>query len=390
MRYSFAKRAKNQRRSFVREILDLTQKRSIISFAGGLPDSKLFPTKEIEQEIKETLKLGKEIFQYSSAQGLEELREEISKEYIGTDKEEILITSGSQQGLDLICKTFLDKGDEVVVESPTYLAALNLFDMFEVQITSVELTSRGVDIDKIEKIFETKKPKLFYTIPTFQNPTGWSWDIEIKEKVAKLARKHGVIIIEDSPYNRLRYSGFASKNFDELLPELTISLGTFSKILAPDFRIGWIKAPKELIKILQTMKENSDLQSSRFFQYIAVNLIKNKKLSLHVESLIEDYRNKRDCMANALEEEFGDDIEFDIPKGGMFFWIKFTDIDSMKLFESSIKKGVAFVPAETFFSETKSSSYARLNFTSSSCTQIQDGIKRIKEAYRALVSSCLI
>ena len=209
--------------------------------------------------------------------------------------------------------------------------------MFEVQITGVELTSRGVDTDKLEKIFETKKPKLFYTIPTFQNPTGWSWDIETKEKVAKLARKYGVVIIEDTPYSKLRYSGFESKNFDELLPELTISLGTFSKTLAPDFRIGWIKAPKELIKILQTMKENSDLQSSRFFQYVAVNLIKNKKLSLHVQSLIEVYRNKRDCMANALKEEFGDDIEFDIPKGGMFFWVKFTGIDSMKLFELSIR-----------------------------------------------------
>ena len=384
MRYLFARRAKNQRRSFVREILDLTQKHSIISFAGGLPNSKLFPIEEIEREIKETLKLGREIFQYSSAQGLEELREEISKEYIDACKEEILITSGSQQGLDLICKTFLDRGDEVIVESPTYLAALNLFDMFEVQITGVELTNRGVDIDKLEKIFEIKKPKLFYIIPTFQNPTGWSWDIEIKEKVAELARKYGVIVVEDSPYNKLRYSGFESKNFDELLPELTISLGTFSKTLAPDFRIGWIKAPREFIKTLQTMKENSDLQSSRFFQHIATNLIKNGKLSLHVESLIEAYRSKRDCMANALKEEFGDDVKFDIPKGGMFFWVKFIGIDSMKLFELSIKEGVAFVPAETFFNDIKSSSYARLNFTSSSYSQIRDGIKRVKEAYKAL------
>jgi len=386
MRYSFARRAKNQRRSFVREILDLTQKHSIISFAGGLPNSKLFPVEDIEREIKETLKIGREIFQYSSAQGIEELREEISKEYINAYKEEILITSGSQQGLDLICKTFLDIGDEVVVESPTYLAALNLFDMFEVQITSVELTNRGVDIDKLEKIFEAKKPKLFYTIPTFQNPTGWSWDIETKEKVAKLARKYGVIIIEDSPYNKLRYSGFESKSFDELLPKLTISLGTFSKTLAPDFRIGWIKAPREFINILQTMKENSDLQSSRFFQHVTANLIKNEKISLHVESLIEVYKSKRDCMANALKEEFGDDIKYDIPEGGMFFWVKFTGVDSMKLFELSIKKGVAFVPAETFFNDIKSSSYARLNFTSSTCAQIQDGIKRVKEAYRVLVT----
>ncbi len=382
-KYLYAKRAQNYRRSFTREILDLTSKTSVISFAGGLPDASLFPKNDIEQEIKNLLQNSdNSLFQYSSANGARELREEIAKTYHNTKEDEILLTSGSQQGLDMVCKTFIDSGDTVVVESPSYLVALNLFRMYGANIAEVKLHEDGVDTQELERLFRDKKPKFFYTIPTFQNPTGWSWSENTKVEVAELAGRYGVLIIEDSPYNALRYEGEESEGFDKLLPSQTVSLGTFSKTLAPDFRIGWMRAEKELIEILQTMKENSDLQSSKFFQLISANLIKNGKLALHVELLKKEYKLKRDVMAKALQSNFGNKIEFQTPKGGMFFWIKFRDnTDTMKLFNFAIKQSVAFVPGEVFFNTENKSPYARLNFTNATVEEIKEGIDRLKKSF---------
>ncbi len=383
MRYLYAKRAQDNKRSFTREILDLTSKPSVISFAGGLPDSSLFPKAQIAQEIKNLLqKSDNSLFQYSGANGVLELREQIAKTYCDTKEDEILLTSGSQQGLDIVCKTFIDSGDIVVVESPSYLVALNLFRMYGADIAEVKLYEDGVDTQELERIFREKRPKFFYTIPSFQNPTGWSWSSSVRQKVAKLAKRYGVLIIEDSPYNALRYEGEERSGFDELLSEQTISLGTFSKTLAPDFRIGWLRAKKELTDIFQSMKENSDLQSSKFFQLVVASLIKSGKLALHVELLKKEYKLKRDTMAEALKSSFGDKIEFQIPQGGMFFWVKFYDgADTMKLFDFIIKEGVAFVPAEVFFSKQNPSSYARVNFTNATPREIKEGVKRLKKGY---------
>ncbi len=390
MKSLYAKRAQNYKRSFTREILELTSKISVISFAGGLPDASLFPKNEIQVEIEKLLSnWDNSLFQYSSASGAKELRSEIAKGYQGTREDEILLTSGSQQGLDMVCKTFLDDEDIVVVESPSYLVALNLFKMYGAKIISVKLFKDGVDIFELEKIFKTKKPKFFYTIPTFQNPTGWSWNMNKRKKVASLAKKYGVFIVEDSPYNMLRYDGMELDGFDVLLPNQTITLGTFSKILAPDFRIGWMRADKELIEIFQSMKENSDLQSSKFFQLITANLIRNNKLALHVELLKKKYKGKRDTMAIILNRYFGDKIEFQIPKGGMFFWVRFSGhIDTMRLFDFAIKYDVAFVPGVVFFNDQSFSSYARLNFTNATYDEIKEGIKRLKSGYKDYIHFC--
>ncbi len=383
MKYLYAKRAQNYKRSFTREILDLTSKSSAISFAGGLPDNSLFPKTQIRKEIKNLLQNSdNSLFQYSASNGVKELRTEIAKTYHNTKEDEILLTSGSQQGLDIVCKAFIDSGDTVMVESPSYLAALNLFRMYGAHIIEVKLHKNGINIQEVEKLFKAKKPKLFYTIPTFQNPTGRSWSNSSKEKVAKLAKKYKVLIIEDAPYNALRYEGVHSAGFDELLPNQTVSLGTFSKTLAPDFRIGWMRAKSELMLVFQTMKENSDLQSSKFFQLISANMIKNGNLTLHIELLKKEYKRKRDTMAQALRSNFSNKIKFQIPKGGMFFWVKFREnIDTMKLFDFAVKEGVAFVPGEVFFSNKYQSSYVRLNFTNATISQIKEGIKRLKKGY---------
>ena len=380
----FAQRVQNAPRSFTRKILDVIGAKDIISFAGGLPDESLFPHEFIKKEINSSLNtLPRSMYQYSQAQGAVELREEIAKSYKNSNENQILITTGSQQGLDILCKAFIDAKDTIVVEAPSYLAALNLFALYDANIEEVTLTCKGVDTVELEEIFKTKKPKFFYTIPTFQNPTGWSWENECKKEVARLAKKYDVIIIEDSPYNALKYEKNQELGFEELLPELSVTLGTFSKTLVPDFRIGWMRADEKFLKVFQSMKENTDLQSPKFFQYIVANMIKDGNLDLHVKNLIKNYKIKRDAMADALKNEFQNEIEYEIPTGGMFFWIKFDEkVDAMKLFDKAIKENVAFVPGSVFFKNHKPTPYARLNFTNATCKDIEIGMKRLKKALK--------
>jgi 2-aminoadipate transaminase len=380
----FAKRVQNAPRSFTRKILDVIGAKDIISFAGGLPDESLFPHELIKKEMNYSLdNLPRSMYQYSQAQGAIELISELAKTYTNSNENQILITTGSQQGLDILCKAFIDEGDTIVVEAPSYLAALNLFALYDANIEEVTLTSKGVDTAQLEELFKTKKPKFFYAIPTFQNPTGWSWEDECKKEVARLAKKYDVIVIEDSPYNALKYENNSELGFEELLPELSVTLGTFSKTLVPDFRLGWMRADEKFLKVFQSMKENTDLQSPKFFQHIVANMIKDGNLALHVKKLIENYQIKRDAMSKALKKEFGDQIEYEIPKGGMFFWIKFEKkVDSMKLFDFAIKNGIAYVPGSVFFKDHKPTSYARINFTNATTKDIVIGMQRLRKALK--------
>lgn len=384
MHTKFAKRITTASRSFTRTILDLTAQSDIISFAGGLPDASLFP-KKLFQHYANTLFEEKDnlLFQYSNASGVPALKEEISKQYETSSPKEIMLTNGSQQGLDLVCKTFLDTRDCIIVEDPSYLAALGLFHLYDADIKSVPLDADGVDLAFLEQLFATCKPKFFYTIPVFQNPTGYSYSLKNKQEVVKLAKKYHVILLEDSPYEALRYEGEKSASFADLCPELTITLGTFSKTLAPDFRIGWIKAPQNIIETLTCSKESTDLQNSKFFQHIAALMMRNGDLKAHTQTLIAHYKVKRDVMVEALETTFGKSISFVKPEGGMFIWVDFKN-DSMQLFDKAIQKGVAFVPGSVFFADKRVSSFGRLNYTNSSLEQIKEGVTKLYQAYTEL------
>ncbi len=386
MQTKFAKRITTASRSFTRTILDLTAQNEIISFAGGLPDAALFPKEKIEKHAKRLFEdYDNRLFQYSNASGVEALKVEIAKKYATTPSTHIMLTNGSQQGLDLVCKTFLDEGDCIVVEDPSYLAALGLFHMYNATIKAVPLSTKGVDTEVLETLFQEHSPKFFYTIPIFQNPTGYSYTLENRQEVVRLAKKYHVILLEDSPYEALRYDGVQSTAFADLLPELTIALGTFSKTLAPDFRIGWMRAPQEIISALTLSKESTDLQNSKFFQHICASMMQNGELQEHTKTLIQAYRPKRDAMVKALQELFGDSIEFIVPEGGMFIWVNFKKCnDSMKFFDKAIEKGVAFVPGSVFFADKRVSSFGRLNYTNSSLTQIEEGVKKLFEAYQEL------
>jgi len=383
MQTKFAKRVTTASRSFTRTILDLTAQSDIISFAGGLPDADLFPRKAIQKHAMHLFEHhDNRLFQYSNASGVLALKSEIAKQYPNTTHHEIMLTNGSQQGLDLVCKTFLDARDCIVVEDPSYLAALGLFHLYDVDIEAVTLHPDGIDTKGLGHVFKTKKPKFFYTIPIFQNPTGYSYSLENKREVVRLAKEYRVILLEDSPYEALRYEGVAQSSFAQLLPELTINLGTFSKTLAPDFRIGWIKAPKEIISALTLSKESTDLQNSKFFQTICAMMIQNGELHKHTQTLIAHYRHKRDIMVRALKDAFEEDVDMVIPEGGMFLWVTFKGCkDSMALFEKGIEKGVAFVPGSVFFADKRTSSFARLNYTNSTPEEIEVGVKRLYDAY---------
>ena len=386
MQTKFAKRITTASRSFTRTILDLTAQNSIISFAGGLPDAALFPRAAIEKHAKALFETSdNKLFQYSNASGVEALKVEIAKKYVNTTSQQIMLTNGSQQGLDLMCKTFIDPKDCIVVEDPSYLAALGLFHMYDATIKAAPLHAYGVDIEALESIFKTYKPKFFYTIPIFQNPTGYSYTLENRKEVVRLAKTYNVIILEDSPYEALRYEGTATTAFADLLPELTIALGTFSKTLAPDFRIGWMKAPQEIISTLTLSKESTDLQNSKFFQLVCARMMQSGELQEHVKTIVDSYRPKRNAMVNALKHYFGESIEFIVPEGGMFIWINFKKCkDSMKLFDLAIQKGVAFVPGSVFFADKHETGYGRLNYTNSTLKQIDEGVKKLYEAYTAL------
>lgn len=386
MHTKYSKRVVTASRSFTRTILDLTAQSDIISFAGGLPDADLFPRESIQKYAMSLFEQhDNRLFQYSNASGVLPLKQAIAKAYEQTTPAEIMLTNGSQQGLDLVCKTFLDAGDCIVVENPSYLAALGLFHLYDVEIQAVDLHPYGIDIEALESVFKTKKPKFFYTIPIFQNPTGYSYTLENKQQVARLAQQYHVILLEDSPYEALRYDGIAPSSFAQLLPELTISLGTFSKTLAPDFRIGWIKAPQNVISSLTCSKESTDLQNSKFFQYICAMMIDKGDLQIHTQRLIEQYRLKRDTMVKTLNDTFGSSIKMVIPEGGMFLWVTFQGAeDSMKLFDKAIEKGVAFVPGSVFFADKRTSASARLNYTHSSLEDITQGVARLFEAYNEI------
>jgi 2-aminoadipate transaminase len=386
MQSKFAKRITSASRSFTRTILDLTAQNSIISFAGGLPDADLFPSEAIQKHALELFEThDNRLFQYSNASGVEALKEQIAKRYADTTSSEIMLTNGSQQGLDLMCKTFLDPKDCIIVEDPSYLAALGLFHMYDVTIQAAPLHPEGIDTHALETLFDVHRPKFFYTIPIFQNPTGYSYTFENRQKVVALAKKYNVILLEDSPYEALRYNGTGTTSFADMLPELTVALGTFSKTLAPDFRIGWIKAPREIISALTLSKESTDLQNSKFFQHVCARMMKSGELQQHVQALIKHYRPKRDAMVEALKRYFGESIEFVVPEGGMFLWVNFKKCqDSMKLFDIAIQKGVAFVPGSVFFADKHESGYGRLNYTNSSLAQIEEGVKKLYEAYLAL------
>lgn len=386
MQYSYAKRMQQVRASEIRELLKLTQSPDIISFSGGLPSPKLFPIEDIKTACQTVLsESGREALQYTTTEGYAPLRRWVADRMnrrLGTrfSEDEILLTHGSQQAIDLTGKVFLDEDDVVLCESPTYLAAISAFRLFGCRFIEVPTDDDGMIPEELEKILATEsRVKLIYTIPEFQNPTGRTWSLERKKAIVSIATRHGIVVLEDNPYGELRFEGDAlpsSASFDTI--GNVLCLGTFSKIFCPGYRIGWIASSRELIDKYVLVKQGTDLQCNTIGQYEIAEYLKSFDIDSHIDKIREDYRAKRDIMLEAMDEYFPEVVTYTRPSGGLFGWVTLPErIDARDLLVECLKEKVAFVPGGSFFPNGGHQNTLRINFSYATQEQLKEGIKRI-------------
>ena len=391
MKYSFAQRMSKTPRSFVREILKVTENPEIISFGGGLPNPQSFPVEAISKAVNQLLtENGPDALQYSTTEGYSPLREYIAQRYssqgLNVNADEILITNGSQQCLDLVGKIFLDKNDKVLVEKPTYLAAIQAFSLYEPEFRSVPLQEDGVDLDALEDILSKEDIKLFYAVTSFQNPTGITYSEEKRKKLVKLLRKYETLFIEDNPYGEIRFLGDFIPPVKAYLDE-GILFGSFSKIVSPGMRLGWIVAPEEVMDKLIIAKQASDLHSNYFTQRVVYQYLKNNPVDEHIQKIRNLYKNQRNIMIRMMEKYFPPEVEYTQPEGGMFLWVTLPPgTSSMELFDMALEENVAFVPGQAFYADGSGENTLRLNFTNSDEKSIEKGIKRLGIAIEKLLS----
>ncbi len=383
----FSNRIKKINPSFVRDIIKLISRKDIISLAGGLPNDKFFPRKELLSSAKKILtnkKTSSDALQYGDSAGYYPLRQAIAKTYWEKDKikvkpEEIIITTGSQQALDIITKIFINKNDIVLTENPTFLAALQIFDSYESNIKSVPILNDGPDVSKLPK---NQKIKLFYTIPNFQNPTGLTWSTKIRKQVISWAKENNTILIEDDPYGEIRFSGKRQTPLLKLNKNV-LHLGSFSKILAPGLRLGWVIAKdKKVYEKLILAKQTTDLHTSNLSQLITWGFYKNFKPQKHIQKISSFYKEQKEYMIECIKK-YLPDIKYTNPEGGMFLWLTFPKtINTDELIKFAVKEKVAFVPGSSFFAEKIQYNNMRLNFSKPTKQEIKKGVKRLSVAYQ--------
>jgi len=389
MKELFADRMSKVPKSFVREILKVTENPNIISFAGGLPNPISFPHKEIAEVAAVILaNFSDEALQYASTEGYRPLRNYIANRYqnagLDVESDNILMINGSQQGLDLIGKVFLNRDDVMLIERPTYLAAIQAFGLYEPKFVSIPLLDDGIDIDLLKNKLESLNPKLFYSIPNFQNPTGITYSQKKREKIGEIFNENDTVFVEDNPYGDIRFMGKDLPPVKSFL-ENSVLLGSFSKIVSPGMRLGWIVADDEIMKHLITVKQASDLHSNLLTQMIVHHYLTGYNVEKHLKIIRKMYKIQRDCMVTMIKKYFPSDVKYTKPEGGMFLWVILPErMSSMELFEAAIDENVAFVPGEAFYSEDPQKNTLRLNFSNSDEKKIEEGIKRLGKAIKQL------
>ena len=391
MEYKFASRMDRMKASEIRELLKLTARPEIISFAGGLPAPELFPVKEIAQVSHDLVeKEGQKLLQYATTEGRPTLREKIAKrmtEKYGTpvDMNDILITTGSQQCLDFAGKLFLDPGDVVLCESPSYLGALNAFNAYQPVFKEVPTDGEGIIPEELDKILATTpKCKFIYVIPDFQNPTGICWSLERRKKFMEVINKHDLPVFEDNPYGELRYSGESFPTLKSMDTKGLVSfLGTFSKIFCPGLRLGWIAGPHTIVEKFVMIKQSADLHTSNFDQGVADAYMDTYDLDAHVKEIVALYGHRRDLILKTMEEEFPAGVEFTRPDGGLFLWVTVPEgVSARKVFDKCIEQKVAAVIGDAFYPNDKTDRSMRVNYSCMPDDKIVEGIKRMAKAIR--------
>jgi len=389
----FSDRISDVPKSFIREILKVTADKNIISFAGGLPNRKLFPVEELK---KATIKLFNDgiddALQYSTSEGDLKLREWIAKRYkekqkITISPDNIIITSGSQQGLDIIGKTMINESDDIMIEEPGYLGAIQAFSLYRPSFHPVQLNSDGPDIAAFKKVFSSGKIKLCYTVPNFQNPSGITYTFETRKQIAEIIAGSKTFLIEDNPYGELRFKGEPIDSFYTMIPENTILLGSFSKTVVPSFRVGWIVAQGELHEKLLVAKQASDLHTNYFTQRVLTEYLSENDLDRHIEKIIASYGAQRDTMVESIRKYFPENVHFTEPEGGMFLWVTLPDtFSAAELFYLAIKENIAFVPGDPFYINKKDVNTFRLNYSCMDNETIEKGIKTLGAVIKKFVA----
>ncbi len=378
----------------VGSILKAAADPKIISFAGGLPAPELFPVAEMKAAADRAFdKRGRELMQYGAAKGLPSLREWAlhhveEKEGIKGEVENVLITTGSEQALDLVGKALVDPGDVVLVEQPTYLCAVDVFKSYGARLVSVAMDDDGMRTDALEETLKAHpEAKLLYTVPNFQNPTGRTIPLERRQKMAELAAKYDLTILEDNPYGEIRFAGEhvpAVKSFDH--DGHVCYMGTFSKTLAPGFRLGWVVADKRIVDKLTVLKQSADLHTDNLAQYATVEYLKNNDLDAHVKEISALYSRRKQLMIDGIKKYFPAAVKYTNPEGGMFLWVEVPGVDdTVAVFKECLKNNVAFVPGDPFFADQAQPGTFRLNYSNMAEEQIELGLKRLGEVLQKYV-----
>jgi 2-aminoadipate transaminase len=383
--------------SAIRELLKLTEQPDVISFAGGLPAPDVFPVDEFKRACNFVLEnKGAQALQYGTTEGYVPLREMIARYTnrlgIGVSVDNILITSGSQQALDLLGKIFINHGDRILVENPTYLGAIQAWNAYGADYIPVVLDDEGMDTRVLEEALR-KGPKFIYVLPNFQNPTGVTLTLERRKQLIKLADQYGVPIIEDDPYGQLRYEGEhlpAVEQLDSQMRDKThaytgnvIYLSTFSKILAPGIRLAWVIAPTDVIEKLVLAKQGADLHTSTFNQIVAHEVGQHGYLDRHVKLIQDVYRERRNMMIESLEENMPNGVTWTNPQGGLFLWMNLPEqINTMDMFKDAVNEKVAYVPGANFYACGGGEHTMSLNFSCTHPDLINEGIARLAKVIK--------
>jgi 2-aminoadipate transaminase len=385
----FADRTSRMKASDIRELLKLTARPEVISLAGGLPAPELFPIDEYRRAFEWVLETnGSAALQYGPSEGFRPLRELLAERMtrlgIPASADEVLITNGSQQGLDLVGKIFLNPGDAVCMENPSYMGAIQAFDSYQAEYVIVPMDDDGMHSEELDAILRRHPVKFIYALPNFQNPSGRTMSTARREILVETARRHGVPIVEDDPYGELRFEGEQRPSLRSMWPEGVVYLGTFSKILAPGFRLGWLVAPPELYDEIVFGKQPSDLHTSTGTQMATYEVCRSEGgqfLDQHIEKIRDVYRERRDVMIRALEEHFPEGCRWTRAQGGLFVWAEVPpSIDTRELLAEALEENVAFVPGQSFHPDRGGHNTMRLNFSNVTPDRIEEGIARLGRA----------
>jgi 2-aminoadipate transaminase len=391
--YTFASRMARTPKSFIREILKVTERPEIISFAGGLPSPALIDTEGIRRAADTVLEQdGRSALQYSTTEGYLPLRQFIADRYkkrldLSISPDEILITNGSQQCLDLIGKVLINTGDHIAIERPGYLGAIQAFSLYEPVFHPVILQKDGPDLPSLDYECHSNHIRFFYGVPSSQNPSGITYSKRRRQEMAGILKEHGVLFIEDDAYGELSFSGESMPSMRRFLPDQTIITGSFSKILAPGMRLGWVVAPPEIMEQLVIAKQASDLHSNYLSQRIASEYLSRNDIGAHIKKIRKCYQQQCNLMIRIIEEKFPKNVTCTHPLGGMFIWVTLPHgYSSMDIFEKALGQNVAVLPGIPFYIDGGGMDTLRLNFSNSTCDAIRIGMERLASVFRTTQS----